>query len=406
MTTTLDPSQAAAVEVMVRARFGCVTGPPGSGKTTTLGAALARLDADGLDRRAIRLAAPTGKAARRMAQATGRDASTIHRLLGWTRRGWTYDAANPLDAECVYVDEASMIDYEIALALLDGTRRSRLVLIGDADQLPPVGIGRMFGDLIDAGVVPVARLRTNHRAAEGSWVIRNAPEVLTGGPLELETSSGFRWVTVDDAAAIPSAVRAAVALAPDPTACVVLAPQYAGAAGCDALNLALDGLLNREPMYVGMPTLPRGDGKLAIRRGARVIQTRNNYDLDVMNGEIGLVEDIDTRDRKVVVSFDELKRVITYEGDDSYALQPAYALTVHKTQGSEFPRVIVVCHSTNTHMLSRSILYTAITRAKQHVTLIGDERGLARALKTDAARRQTSLVERLGGTLDEVEASI
>jgi exodeoxyribonuclease V alpha subunit len=389
---------------MCSAQFACVTGPPGSGKTTTLGAALAALRAAGIDDSAIKLAAPTGKAARRMAQATGRDASTIHRLLGWSRQGWAYDYRSPLDASVVFIDEASMIDYEIAQALLEGSRRSRLVLIGDADQLPPVGLGRMFGDLIDSGAVPVARLKTNHRAAEGSWVIRNAPRVLDGGPLELDECAGFEFLEVDDAADVVDVVRTAVLLAPDPNAVVVLAPQYAGAAGCDALNNMLDAALNRERAG---KLLARGDGKCAVRYGTRVIQTRNNYDLDVMNGEIGVVEAIGPDDPKVVVSFPELRRVVTYETRDEHdALQPAYALTVHKTQGSEFARVIVICHSTHTHMLSRSILYTAITRAKQHVTLVGDERGLARALKHNAALRQTSLVERIRSTLEPAEASV
>jgi len=403
MTLTLDDSQRLAVQLMLTARLAIITGPPGSGKTTTLRATLDALGPDVV----VRLAAPTGKAARRMAQVTGREASTIHRLLGWTPNGWTYDAGNPLDADVVFVDESSMLCYELGAALLAGTGRSRLVLIGDADQLPPVGVGRLFGDLVESGNAPVARLTTNHRAAAESWVIRNAPRVLTGGPVEVDDCSGFTRVEVGgDARDVVAAVHGAAVAAADDTTLVVLAPSYSGLCGVDALNATLEPVLNGESGS-GCAKLNRGPERLAIGVGCRVIQTRNDYRLDVMNGEIGTVVALDAGVGSASVEYAELGRTVEYPSRESTnALQPAYALTVHKTQGSEFRHVIVVCHSTHSFMLSRSLLYTAITRAKQHVTLVGDAKGLARALRNDAARRNTSLVEQLNNTLEQPKVEL
>lgn len=402
MSTTLDASQTAAVDLMLSASFGLVTGPPGSGKTTTLRAALDALDAAG---KTYACAAPTGKAARRMEQATGRSASTLHRLLAWTRGFWAVCEAAPLDVDVVFVDEASMIDYELGRALMAGACKSRVVLVGDADQLPPVGVGRLFGDLVGyGGAVPVARLTTQHRAAAESWVVRNAPRVLTGGPLEIAADApGFHGIVCDDARAVPAVVRDWVQglAGHDP---VVLAPQYQGPAGVDALNVALDPVCNQwsprpEP---DEPQLRRDP--LPIRRGTRVMQTRNDYDLDLMNGELGVVVNVDPDARgPVTVEFPELGRVVTMTRKETASLQVAYAMTVHKTQGSEFGHVVVVCHSTHTHMLSRGILYTALTRAKQHVTLVYDRRGLATALRTPSDARNTSLVERLDAALPDTE---
>jgi len=390
----LDDSQREAVEMMRRTRFGIMTGPPGSGKTHTLKAAIQQADEDG---ESYRLCAPTGKAARRMAQLTEREACTIHRLLGWTREGFIHNEDHPLPESVVFVDEASMIDYPLACSLFAGACQSRIMLIGDADQLPPVGPGRMFGDLVDLGGVPVARLRRQHRAGSGSWVMRNAPLIMLGEMPALTNEPTFERIEVPDAKQIADAVFAAVAR--DLTA-TVLAPQYAGAAGCDSLNAGLDLLLN-EASRVPKTGEPRV-GKL-VRLGMRVIQTQNNYGLDVMNGEIGVVRSIDGDGGPVEVWFVELGRLVTYARSEAAQLAPAYALTVHKTQGSEFPHVIVVCHSTHSHMLSRSLLYTAVTRASVKVTLVGDDVGLARALKSDAARRETTLVERIRNTLEAVE---
>jgi exodeoxyribonuclease V alpha subunit len=343
-----------------------------------------------------------------MEQSTGRPAVTLHRLLGYRPgAGFTVDA---VDASVVIVDEASMIDYELGLALMERTGHARLILVGDADQLPPVGPGRMFGDLVDSEAAPVARLRTQHRAAAESWVARNAPRVLTGGPLELDACPGFELIEVEQAADVPAAVRGAIVAAgysraggADAVPPMVLSPQKPGGAGCDGLGRELDSLLNlNSPVAAdGEPTRSRGPDRVGIRLGTRVIQTANDYDLGVMNGELGTVTDFPAGG-PITVHFPDLGSFAQYTLSDSDALQQAYALTIHKTQGSEFQHVICVVHSTHTRMLNRSILYTAITRAKAKVTIVGDRKGIGRALKKDGARRDTTLIERIAGTLEGV----
>lgn len=411
-SNALDESQAAAVQVMLRSRLALVTGPPGSGKTTTLRAVLGELGSE-----SFLLCAPTGKAARRMAQATGREAHTIHRLLGYDGKGFTRTADNPVDAGVVFVDEASMIDYDLAIALLAGTRFSRLVLIGDANQLPPVGMGRFFGDLVDAPTVlfPVVRLTTQHRAAAHSWVVRNAPLILEGRHPEM-MSPDFDHHDVTLKTDVVDSVVTTVMAAPFAGDVVVLAPQYGGACGVDALNAALGPVLNPQGYGPDRPVIkrkgasddPEDTTTQHLRVGMRVIQTQNNYQLDVMNGEIGHIQGIDPEQQTCVVSFPELEsgRLVQYSRKETTALRPAYALTVHKTQGSEFPHVVVVIHSSHTRMLSRGILYTAVTRASQRVTLIGDALGLRRALRTDAAKRNTTLIERLQDRLEPIEVNV
>jgi len=389
----LDASQQHAVDIMQREQLAVMTGPPGSGKTTTLRSVLAQHSGS------YALAAPTGKAARRMAAVTEQPAVTLHRLLGY--QGWTFavTAECPLEVDTVFVDESSMIDYELAVALLRGSCCSRLVLIGDADQLPPVGKGRFFGDLIDSGRVPVARLTTQHRAAAGSWVVRNAPRILRGERLELD---GVH-IDVDDADEVRDVV---VTLARADPNLVVLAPQYSGSAGVDALNIALDPILNaygpttpdelvfgRGPVF--NPDSPSTPGDQPLRVGMRVMQTVNDYKLDVMNGENGVVLGIVPKSHHVLVRYDELGRDVDYTPEQARALVPAYAMTVHKTQGSEYGHVVVVVHSQHSRMLTRSLLYTAVTRAKQRVTLVGNLKGIERALRTDASKRQTTLAQRV-----------
>jgi len=405
---TLDPSQARAVDLITSAHFALITGAPGTGKTTILKLAVGQLEAAG---RRVALAAPTGKAARRMAESTGRTACTIHRLLGYgPGGGFTVDR---VDAHVVIVDESSMLDYELARELFRRCRGSAVILIGDANQLPPIGPGRMFGDLVDSGTMPVARLTQVHRSVAGSWVARNAPKVLTGGPLELDACPGFEWLQVDDRDQIAGTVREFIAglwcrgpaagAAPAP---MVLGPVRRGVAGTEAgLARELDPLLNALAPLAGPdePILARGDG-LPLRAGARTIQTRNDYAREIMNGELGVIDLIEPGARgNVHVRFPEVygDMPIVYTRAESASLECAYALTVHKTQGSQFPHVIVVCHSTHTRMLNRSLLYTAITRAQSRVTIVGDESGLDRALGKNAAARDTTLVPRIMGTLEQ-----
>lgn len=405
MTITLDPSQEAAVELVLSARIGVVTGGPGTGKTTILRAALDRIeqmpapplpaDYDGFSEPRPRylLASPTGKAAKRMSEATGREARTVHRLLEYGREGFGRTAQRPLETELVIVDEASMLDIELAAALTAAIdpAQARLILVGDANQLPSVGPGRVFGDLIDSGAVPVARLTTLHRSARESWVCRNAARVLAGHAPELEQRKDFVFLpaeTRDDAAR--KTIARSLELDDEDVEHQVLTPQNTGPAGADALNASLQAHLN--PPRSG--ELAWGKAPHALRLRDRVIQSSNNYNLRVFNGEVGRVTALDAE--QLTVDFGD--RQATYDRDSAQGLRLAYALTIHKSQGSEFPWVVVLCHSTHHFMLSRQLFYTAITRAKVGVVIVGDRKGIEAAVKNaEPAFRNTGLAQRLRG---------
>jgi exodeoxyribonuclease V alpha subunit len=396
----LDPSQERAVDLVCSAPFGIVTGGPGTGKSTCLRVALDRLDARGVK---YELASPTGKAAKRLNETTGREARTIHRLLEFHPKfGWRRNAANPIDTDVVVVDESSMIDIELGAALLSAidARRTRVILIGDADQLPPVGPGRLFGDLVDAKAVPLVRLQTLHRSAQESWIAISAPQMLRGELPDLDTRKDFRFVEVDDAKALLGQVEAlALSARERDVVAQVLIPQRPGPAGIDAANVVLQGAMN--PRGADDAHLARKKGELRI--GDRVIQTKNDYDLSVFNGELGDVRSVSAG--KVVVEFADRADPVTYTLEQAGALQLAYALTVHRSQGSEFPWVIAVVHSTHSFILTRQLLYTAVTRAKVGVVIVGDMKGLRHALKREPAKRNTTLIERLRGELEESEVA-
>lgn len=403
----LDPSQERAVELVCTAPLGVVTGGPGTGKTTCLRVALDRLERRGA---IVKLASPTGKAARRLEEATGRSASTLHRLLEYHPAAppphFLRTAAAPLECDLVVVDETSMLDVELADALLSAVQSpTRLVFVGDADQLPSVGPGRVFADLITSARVPVARLTTLHRAAAESWVCSQAPEVLAGRVPDLRPRKDFLWVEQSDRArAVDALLELVTGTLPRSgvSDAQVLVPQNVGPAGAELLNRVLQGALNdRAPgsgWKVGRET--------ELRVGDRVIQTRNDYTLrdshggeGVFNGEVGRVARIDNENGWLTVDFDagsDSERLVHYDRDRAGALALAYALTGHRAQGSEWPWVVVLVHSTHTRMLTRQWLYTAVTRARQGVVIVGDRLGIERAVKNVSdARRNTSLVERL-----------
>jgi exodeoxyribonuclease V alpha subunit len=378
-----------------------ITGGPGRGKTMCLKHALDMLDARGVK---YELCSPSGKAAKRMQEATDRESQTIHRLLAYHPEiGFRRCAEWPLETRVVFMDESSMLDIELAAAFFTAVKpgRTRVVMIGDVDQLPPVGPGRVFGDLIDSGLVKTARLTKLHRSAAGSWVAVNAPRVLTGGPLDLEPRADFRFVRVASAVDVAKAVCAVAAEhKADRKRSQVLVPQKAGDAGIESLNGALQRILN--PLE-SVDELHIRRKKYVLHTGDRVIQTRNDYQRNVFNGEAGEIASM--VDGEIVVDFEEARgaRAVTYSNEATEALTLAYALTIHKSQGSEFDHVIAVVHSSHAHMLSRQLFYTAITRAKKSVTIIGDDKGIKGALSNGRVeKRNTTLIERLKGELDDV----
>lgn len=407
----LDSDQDRAVDLMMEAPVSIVTGGPGVGKTTTMQAAVNELEARKIS---YSLCAPTGKAARRLSETTGRPASTIHRLLEWSQGEFTRHSGNPLDAQMVVVDESSMVDIHLASWLLNAVNRSRtrVCFVGDKDQLPPVGPGAFFRDIIESKVFPTVWLRTLHRAAQESWICRNAPKVLAGRGVELEDVDDFEWHQLDprmDAAAIgdvclnivqtelrdrtlverhPGGARHKRAVELDDIQ--VLTPMKKRKGGTVPLNGLLQMQLNasKDKGYKIFDEV--------IRPGDRVMQTVNNYDLNVFNGEVGTVNNINPD--SVVVNFSGA--LVAYKHGDARALQLAYAATIHKSQGSQWPIVVVVCHSAHSFMLTRQLLYTALSRAQARVYIVGDERGIKRALATDKdTRRRTLLQQRLHGEI-------
>lgn len=391
----LDPSQQAAVDLACSARFAVITGGPGTGKSTCLRVALDRMDADG---ESYMLASPTGKAARRMTEATGRDAQTIHRLLEWSPRGFLRDRDRPIDADVVVIDETSMLDVELGAALLRACDPStRLIFVGDSNQLPSVGPGRMLADLVESNAVPVARLTTVHRAAEKSWICRNAPRVLAGAPLELGSFPDFRYVEADDAAAAARAVQRIVTL-PEYAGAQVLTPQRPGSIGVVELNRVLQAELN--PISALKAEWKIGDQILRV--GDRVIQTVNNYTLNVFNGEVGTIAAFTPEAAHVDFGTADAPRIVEYSKGQATHLDLAYALTVHKCQGSEFAWVVCIVHSSHTFMLTRQLFYTAITRAKVGVILVGNDQGIRVATSAKVPpKRNTLLVERMKRAREE-----
>jgi len=399
----LGDAQRKAVEQAYSCGVTILTGGPGTGKTTTLKVLLGVFEAR---RMKVMLAAPTGRAAKRMAEATGRRAKTIHRLLEFepAEDGWRFarGPANPLDCDALIVDEVSMIDILLMYNLLKAIKPGcRLVLVGDADQLPSVGPGNVLRDIISSRVVPVVHLNQVFRQAAGSMIVENAHRINRGEFPLLRGATDFFFIEEPDPERAAGAIVSLVAqriprrLGCDPVDDIqVLAPMKRSVTGVDNLNAMLRQALN--PPHPARPEL-KGGGNV-FRRGDKVMQIRNNYERRVWNGDVGRVVWGDPEECQVRVRFTDPEgdRDVIYDQADLDELVMAYCVSIHKSQGSEFEAVVVPVSTQHFVMLHRNLIYTAVTRAKRLVVLVGTKKALAIAIRrADVGKRRTGLARRL-----------
>ena len=399
----LAPQQRQAVRAGLTRKVLVITGGPGTGKTTLVRGIVRILERKG---QRVLLAAPTGRAAKRLAEATGGAAGTLHRLLEFDprTRAFTRNRERPLAGDLLIVDEASMLDAPLAYHLLRAVPDDgRVILVGDVDQLPSVGPGRVLGDLIRSGAVEVVRLTEIFRQAERSLIVVNAHRLQQGQMpvLEAADSNGdFFFIERREPDEIVETIAQLVAkripasFGFDPVEQVqVLSPRNRGPLGTEALNARLRELLNPPgPEGSERPTLTRGGHSLRV--GDKVMQVRNNYDLEVWNGDLGRVAAIDEEEQVVRVAIDGREVAYDFAAVDELVL--AYACSIHKSQGSEYPCVVIPLHTTHYLMLQRNLLYTAITRARRLVVLVGEPRALRIAVGNRRVRaRFTRLAERL-----------
>ncbi len=392
---TLAVKQHEALARSLKNKFSIITGGPGVGKTTII---RALVEIYSLMKLNVILAAPTGRAAKRMTESVGAAAQTIHRLLKWNpvTNHFTFDAENRLEGDVFIFDETSMIDVKLAADLFAALPDTAVVVwVGDTDQLPSVGPGSVLEDLIRSGVVASTRLDLIFRQDTSGLIVRNAHHVNAGEPLEIRSGeSDFYFMRIQDPeVCVQRAIEFMTTRIPrkfglDPLQDVqILTPMRRNALGTENLNARLQAELNPNG-----PAIARGGA--VFRVGDRVMQLRNNYDKDVYNGDVGFVKSVDMGARSMVVTFDGVP--IKYDAGDLDELVLAYAMTIHKSQGSEYPAVIVILHTQHYVMLQRNLLYTAITRGKKLVLLMGVPYAVEQAIQTNTVReRRTSLAERL-----------
>ncbi len=394
----LAERQREAVEMALTGKISILTGGPGTGKTTIIKTVLRLLATK--DKQVL-LAAPTGRAAKRLAESSGREAKTIHRLLEVSpSEGFKFqrNQDNPLECDMLIVDECSMVDLILMNNVLKAVHpATHLLLVGDADQLPSVGAGNVLRDIIASGVTPVTQLDVIFRQAAGSGIITNAHRVNQGNmPLFPKHKQDFYFFGKEDPAEAADLLIDVVArripekFGISVNDIQVLSPMHRGAAGARALNEKLQARLN--PLRYNQPEYR--SGSRLFRVDDRVLQLRNNYDKDVFNGDVGRIEHIDLEEGEIRVEFEG--RSVSYEIGDLDELTLAYAMSVHKSQGSEYPVVVLPMLTQHYMLLQRNLLYTAITRAKKMAVIVGTRKAIAMAVKNNKiAARWSALKERL-----------
>lgn len=398
---SLAEKQIEALKMALTQKVSLLTGGPGTGKTTTIRSVLRLLAAKG---KTVLLAAPTGRAAKRMAEATGHEAKTIHRLLEVDpSAGFSFkrNPDNPLEADVLIVDEVSMIDLVLMNNLLKAVGpQTHLLLVGDADQLPSVGAGNVLRDLLACGSIPTVRLEVIFRQAQNSTIITNAHRINRGEmPIFPEDKTDFYFFGKAEPEEVAPLIVDIIAnrvpkkFGVDPVRDIqLLSPMHRGSVGVGNLNQLLQAELNPPNPAVAQYQ----SGSRLYRVGDKVLQLRNNYDKDVFNGDIGLIEAIDLEMGEAVIRFDD--HAVTYDMSELDEITPAYAMSIHKSQGSEYPIVVIPVLTQHYMMLQRNLLYTGITRARERVILVGTRKAIAMAVKNNRVeKRWSGLARRLGG---------
>lgn len=389
-----DETQLEAVRLALKSKVMVLTGGPGTGKTTTTKAIIGALRSSGMK---VLLAAPTGRASKRMSEATGMEAKTIHRMLEYNPKdGYQRNADNPLTGDALIVDECSMIDILLMNNLLKAVPDGmRLILVGDIDQLPSVGAGNVLRDIIDSGAVPVIRLTRIFRQAQTSRIVMSAHAVNAGRLPDLSNGreTDFFFLREEDPEKVAESIvdlvgrRLPGAYGIGADSIQVLTPMQRGVVGAASLNIALQQSLNGNG-----DSLSRGG--YTFRKGDRVMQLRNDYEKEVFNGDLGYITEVNLEDRVLKVDFDG--RDIEYDSTELDELSLAYATTIHKAQGSEYPVVVIPVMMNHFVMLQRNLIYTGITRARKVCVLIGQLKALSYAVRNlTVQKRNTRLKERL-----------
>jgi exodeoxyribonuclease V alpha subunit len=402
--TNLSDQQLEAVRQAASQRVFVLTGGPGVGKTTTANTIIRLLKAMG---NTVALGAPTGRAAQRLTEVAATPARTIHRMLEWLPKmhSFSRNEDNPLTVQTVIIDEASMLDVRLADALLRAVpNTAQIILIGDVDQLPSVGPGNVLRDLINSNQVPFVKLDKIFRQAEASKIVKTAHAINNGEKLNFsnDDSSDCMFLEVETGADIKAKIKSLITKELprkgfDPIKDIqILSPMNRGELGTVAINEELQALLN--PLAPGKQEFKRGS--LTLRPGDKVIQSANNYDLNIFNGDIGFVLETKVEGGNLIVQFGD--RPIAYDNDQAGDLRLAYSITIHKSQGSEFPVVIMPSSMQHYIMLQRNLMYTGLTRARKLAIFVGSKKALTFAVTNQNSKlRQTRLIERINNRIEQ-----